>query len=149
MTKKIGAVFVLISMVLAPAFSKETTWLTNFEKAKKLARKSGKPILMNFSGSDWCGYCIRLEKEVFSKWQFKNFAKDNLILLTLDFPRSKKQKANVKAQNKRLVKKYRIKGFPTVLLVDAKGNVILRTGYKTGGTNKYIEHLKAAISKAG
>lgn len=117
-------------------------WLTDFEASKKLAAENNLPILVNFSGSDWCGWCIKLEKEVFSKDAFKEYAKDNVVLFLADFPNSKPQSDEVKAQNDALAKKHGVRGFPTVLLLDAEGNVLEKTGYKAGGPEKYVDHIK-------
>ena len=120
-------------------------WLTDFEAAKKLAAEKNLPILVDFSGSDWCGWCIKLDNEVFSQDAFKAYAKDNLVLFLADFPNSKPQPAEVKEQNEALAEKYGIRGFPTVLLLDAEGNVLNRTGYQRGGAEKYVEHIKELL----
>jgi thioredoxin-related protein len=121
-------------------------WLTDFEAAKKQATEKNLPILVDFSGSDWCGWCIKLDKEVFSKDEFKAYAKDNLVLFLADFPRTKQLQAEVKAQNEKLAKQYGVRGFPTVLLLDSKGETIVgRTGYEAGGPENYIEHLKGLL----
>ncbi len=122
-------------------------WMTNFAAAKKLAKKENKPILVDFSGSDWCGWCIKLDKEVFSTKAFKEYAKKNLVLLMLDFPRGKKQAASLKKQNMQLARKYKVQGFPTVLLLNASGKVLATTGYQAGGPEKYIAHLKQLLKK--
>lgn len=120
-------------------------WLTNFEEAKKVAAENNLPILADFSGSDWCGWCIKLDKEVFSKEEFKKYAKDNLVLFMADFPRAKKQPADIKKQNEALAKKYGVRGFPTVLVLDSTGKQVAKTGYQAGGPGKYIEHIKGLI----
>ena len=120
-------------------------WMTDMDKAMKLSEKTGKPILADFSGSDWCGWCIRLDKEVFSRKAFKDFAKENLILVLVDFPRAGKMTQKQKMANMALAKKYKVEGFPTVLLLDSKGKVIFQTGYQKGGAKKYIEHLKSKM----
>ena len=117
-------------------------WLTDFEAAKKLAAQKNLPILADFSGSDWCGWCIKLDKEVFSKDEFKAYAEDNVVLFLADFPSRKPQPAEVKKQNKALRDLYGIRGYPTVLLLNAEGEVLERTGYQAGGAEKYIEHIK-------
>ena len=122
-------------------------WTTDFEAAKKAAAENGKPILADFSGSDWCGWCIKLDKEVFSKSEFKDFAKDNVVLFLADFPARKEQAEDEAKQNKALAEKYGVRGFPTVLLLDAEGNVKATTGYQRGGADKYVEHLKELIQK--
>ena len=121
-------------------------WLSDFEAAKKTAAEKKLPILADFSGSDWCGWCIKLDSEVFSKKEFKEFARDNLVLFVADFPRKVKQDDKIKKQNNELLSKYSVEGFPTVLLMDAGGNVIARTGYQKGGAAAYVEHLKKLIS---
>ncbi|MBC8205906.1 MAG: thioredoxin family protein [Kiritimatiellales bacterium] len=117
-------------------------WLTDFEAAKQLATEKGLPILADFSGSDWCGWCIRLDKEVFSQDEFKAYAEGSVVLFLADFPQTKPQSEEVKMQNEALAEKYGIRGFPTVLLLDAEGNVLERTGYQPGGAEKYVEHIK-------
>lgn len=121
-------------------------WLTDFEKAKELAAEKDVPILADFSGSDWCGWCIKLDNEVFSKKQFKEFAEKNLVLFLADFPSQKPQSEEVKKQNRTLQKKYGIRGFPTVLVLDENGNEKERTGYRRGGAESYVKHLKELIS---
>jgi len=121
-------------------------WLSDFEAAKKTAAEKKLPILADFSGSDWCGWCIKLDSEVFSKKEFKEFARDNLVLFLADFPRAKNQDEKIKKQNAELMKKHEVQGFPTVLLMDAEGKVFARTGYERGGAAAYVEHLKKLIS---
>lgn len=125
----------------------EVEWLTDYEAAKALAAESGKPILMDFTGSDWCGWCIRLKKEVFSQPAFLQYASENLVLLMLDFPSQKPQSDDLKAQNQALAEQFDIKGYPTIILADAEGNEIARTGYQRGGAEKYVEHLKELLNE--
>lgn len=122
-------------------------WLTDFEAAKKNAAEKKLPILVDFSGSDWCGWCIKLEKEVFSRKEFKRYAKDSLVLFLADFPSRKKQSETVKKQNRALAEKYGVRGYPTVLLLDADGKVLARTGYRKGGAKGYVKHLKKLLGK--
>lgn len=137
---------ILVTVLAISSFA-ASDWNTNLPDALKKAEKEKKYVLVDFSGSDWCGWCIKLDKEVFSKKEFKKYAKDNLILVLIDFPRNKKMSMKEKAANNALAQKYKVQGFPTVLLMDSKGKVILTTGYKPGGPEKYIEHLKEAIEK--
>ncbi len=120
-------------------------WLTDFEAAKKLAAEKGLPILADFSGSDWCGWCVRLDKEVFSQPEFKAYANDNLVLFLADFPNRTPQSDELKAQNEMLYRQYGIRGFPTVLLLNADGSVINKTGYQAGGAAAYVEHIKELL----
>ncbi len=123
-------------------------WLVNFEEAKALAKKTGKPILADFTGSDWCGYCIKLKGEVFDTAEFKKFASENVILLELDFPRKKAQSEEEKKQNRALAEKYGIRGYPTILLLDADGKQIGKSGYKKGGPKPWIEDLVSQYKSA-
>jgi len=142
---------ILLGLLLAGLFGFSATageeWLTDFNKATKEAAEKKLPILADFSGSDWCGWCIKLDKEVFSQMEFKAFAKDHVVLFLADFPRGTEQSAEVKAQNERLSRTYGVKGFPTVLLLDAGGKVIARTGYRKGGAGAYVEHLKDLLKQ--
>lgn len=145
---KLLTALTLFCLLSIPVFAADNGWQTNLEAAKKIAEKDNKVILMDFSGSDWCGWCIKLDKEVFSQAAFKDYAKDNLILVMVDFPKKKQLDAATKAANKALMEKYGVKGFPTVVLVDSKGTVIAQTGYRSGGAAAYVEHIKELLAKA-
>ncbi len=128
------------------AFAGDAVWHQDYEAAKKLAKAEGKPIFINFTGSDWCGWCIRLEKEVFSKAEFHDYAEDNLVLVEIDFPEKKKQSDAVKAQNKALDKKFKIEGYPTLFLLDSDGKKLSGDiGYREGGPVAYVDHLKGLL----
>jgi len=127
--------------------SEKAKWLTSFSEAKTQASKRKVPILADFSGSDWCGWCIKLDKEVFSKSAFTDYASKNLVLLMVDFPRKKHQDAALKQQNEKLSTQFGIEGFPTVLLLDSDGNVLARTGYRPGGAEVYVKHLQDLVQK--
>ncbi|PID28513.1 MAG: hypothetical protein CR982_04310 [Candidatus Cloacimonadota bacterium] len=120
-------------------------WLINYDKAIELSKKEKKHIFVDFTGSDWCGWCIKLKEEVFSKKSFADYLEKNFIPLELDFPNKKKQSEEIKKQNGELAKKYEIKGFPTILILDEEGKVIAKTGYQQGGPEKYIEHIKELL----
>lgn len=120
-------------------------WTTNLPAALKEAKASGRKVLVDFSGSDWCGWCIKLEQEVFSKSEFKDFAKNNLVLVLIDFPRNKNQSSELKTANNKLAQQYGVSGFPTVLLLDADGKILLKTGYRPGGASSYISYLKSNL----
>jgi protein disulfide-isomerase len=143
----------LITVASLVAFSSasmaaESGWLTNYEAAKKQAKEENKPILINFTGTDWCGWCIKIEKEIFSKDEFKAYAKENLILMEVDFPEKKKQSDEVKAQNKVLDKEFKIEGYPTIFLIDAEGKKLSEDiGYREGGAQAYVDHLKELLKK--
>lgn len=128
------------------AASDNGLWQTDYAAALKQAAAENKYVLVDFSGSDWCGWCMRLDREVFSQPGFQAYAKENLILVVLDFPRSKPQTDALKEQNNQLAEKYGIQGFPTVLILDPQGKVIERTGYQPGGAAAYVEMIKSVIA---
>ncbi|BCX48269.1 hypothetical protein HAHE_21770 [Haloferula helveola] len=137
---------VLVALSTTAAFA--SGWGTDWEAAKAQAKKENKPILINFTGTDWCGWCIKLEKEVFSKESFKEYAKDNLVLMEVDFPRKKEQSDELKAQNKKLDKEFKVEGYPTIYLVDAEGKKLSGDiGYREGGPDAYVAHLKSLLKK--
>ena len=122
-------------------------WTEDFDEALKQAKESGKYVLVDFSGSDWCGWCVKLDKEVFSRKEFKDFAKDNLVCVILDFPRQKPQSNKRRETNNILMEKYKVQGFPTVLLFNPQGDVAAQTGYQAGGPEEYAKHLQALIDE--
>ncbi|MFU8779875.1 MAG: thioredoxin family protein [Kiritimatiellia bacterium] len=126
----------------------KSLWLTDFEAAKSAAAERGVPILVDFTGSDWCGWCIRLKAEVFSQAAFSAYARENLVLLELDFPMRTQLPEALREQNEGLRERFRIRGFPTILLLDAKGEELARTGYRRGGPEAYVEHLKELLAPA-
>ncbi len=120
-------------------------WEENLETALQKAKAENKAVLVNFTGSDWCQWCIKLSDEVFSKSEFADYAEDNLILVRLDFPRSIEQSAETKMYNNQLAQRYGVQGFPTILLFNSQGKMVLQTGYQPGGPVSYIEHLKSYL----
>ena len=121
------------------------TWETSYPTAIRRALETGKPILINFTGSDWCIWCTRLRKQVFNRGQFKKWAADSVILLELDFPRQKFQSKELRSQNRALKKKYGVRGFPTVLILTHQGKVLGRSGYRKGGPKPWIANAGQII----
>jgi protein disulfide-isomerase len=120
----------------------ELSWQTDFTQASQEAAQQHKYILLDFTGSDWCPWCIKMDKEVFSQSQFSDYALKNLILVKLDFPRKTAQSSTEKSQNEELAKKYAIEGFPTYILLDPSGKEIRRqVGYLQGGATSFIDWL--------
>jgi thiol-disulfide isomerase/thioredoxin len=143
-TKHTLAAFVALMIAALPALA-APKWYTDLDEAKAVAVKENKPLLVDFTGSDWCGYCIKLHAEVFDKPEFEAFAK-NYVLVELDFPNKKPQPAEEKAKNKATQAKFAVSGFPTVLLIDAKSGEAYgrQSGYGPGtGPKAYIEKLSA------
>ena len=145
---KFKTVLITLSLFLNLAFAYAgNDWKADFEAALAEAESQNKHVLVNFTGSDWCGWCIKLDKEVFSQDAFKQFAANELVLVEVDFPRKSKQSEVIKAQNEALAEKYGIRGFPTILLLSSEGKLIGKTGYQAGGPEAYIAHLKEFIGK--
>ena len=126
----------------------EVTWLTDLPAAQKKAKDEKKLVLMDFTGSDWCGWCIKLNKEVFSTKEFADYAKDNLVLVELDFPNKKKQSAELKKANQALKQKYGADGFPTIVVLNSEGKQVWKqVGYMPGGPTAWIAKLDEAKKK--
>jgi thioredoxin-related protein len=120
-------------------------WTTDYEKALAQAKAEKKLVLLDFTGSDWCGWCIKLDKEVFAKPDFKAFASENLVPVTLDFPRGKKLPKHTADQNAKLKAEHKVSGFPTIVLLDADGKTISRWG---GYSPTLLAELKEKVAAA-
>lgn len=139
-------VSMMLSLAATFAFAGGAGWESDFAKAAERAKKENKPMLLDFTGSDWCGWCIKLDKEVFSKKAFKDYAESSLVLVEVDFPQGKKQSAKEKKQNEELQQKYGVSGYPTIILLSSDGQKVLgKTGYRSGGPDAYVKHLKEII----
>ena len=125
----------------------EGEWFTRVDEGLEAAQEKEKPVFLLFTGSDWCVWCKKLSNEVLNKEAFSNWAKDNMILVKLDFLRKTKQPADIKKYQRKIAKKYGIRGFPTVLLLDKNGEVIAKTGYQKGGAENYITHIKNKLKQ--
>ena len=95
-------------------FSQKENWMTGFPDAFELSIKENKPIMANFTGSDWCGWCMKLDRAVFLTEEFKKWAENNVILLELDFPRRKKLDKELEESNNQLQSIFRVRGFPSI-----------------------------------
>ena len=138
----------LTSILISSILFLTTPWQTDFEKAKSEAKTENKFILLNFSGSDWCGPCIRLHKEIFDSEVFTKYADENLVLVNADFPRLKKNMLSKEQQkqNDALADKYNTDGaFPLTLLLDADGKVIKKwDGLPSETAEEFTNDIKAA-----
>ncbi len=120
-------------------------YTTSYDDAMKEAKRTGKPVLAYFTGSDWCGWCKKLDQEVLDTRAFNEWASEYVVMLVLDYPKYHQQDPDVKAQNSRLMGKYAIKGYPTVLALSVKGEVMASQGYQEGGAAKWIGDLRRKV----
>lgn len=139
---------ILITMLAATLYwqvnAAESTWLTDLPKAEAQAKAENKIILMDFTGSDWCGWCIKFKKEVLDTKEFQEYAAKNVVLVELDYPNKKEQSADLKKANADLKKKYKVNGFPTLVVLDKDGKEIGRqVGYSKGGPEAFIAKLES------
>ncbi len=118
-------------------------WLTDLPQAQAKAKAENKMVLLDFTGSDWCPWCIRLKNEVFSQPEFTAYANKNLVLVEVDFPRQKPQSREQKQVNQQLAGQYHVEGYPTVIVLDSRGQKIGESGYAAGGPKPYIAMLEA------
>ena len=147
---------ILLLFLSINVFSQEgdLEWHTDLNKAIEISIESEKPIFMFFTGSDWCGWCIRLQKEVFFKPDFVKWAKENLVLVELDFPRRKKLEESLKQQNENLRQIFAVRGYPTGWFVvpeikENKKNLkrLGSQGYVAGGPKNWIDGANKILSK--
>jgi thioredoxin-related protein len=152
------AILSIIFLTSLTSFAQKTAkedivWHTDLNKAIELANKQNKPMMLFFTGSDWCGWCVKLQKEVFTQVEFKKWAQDNVILVEVDFPRANIQTEEVKAQNRSLQQQFAVRGYPTCWFVNADklkdGKVnftqLGTKGYEAGGPVNWINSASAII----
>ena len=130
------------ALFIGTTHAENPAWLTDYEKALTQAKAENKAVLLDFTGSDWCGFCIKMAKETLSKKEFGEYAAKNLVLVEVDFPNAKAQTDEVKKQNAELQKKFAVEGFPTFVLLSKSGKEIGRQrGYLEGGPAAFIAKL--------
>ncbi len=146
--------FALAAVVLALGLGRlaaadgKDAWLTDYPKALALAKEQKKAVLMDFTGSDWCPPCMQLKKTVLSNAEFAKFAADKLVLVEVDFPENKKQSDALKKANAELEKKFKVDGYPTIIVVDAAGKELFRdSGYDGASAKEYVAKLSKALGK--
>ncbi|MDI9310401.1 MAG: thioredoxin family protein [Limnohabitans sp.] len=129
-------------------------WHTDVKKAMEIAKKEDKPMFLFFTGSDWCGWCMRLQSEVFKTTEFESWAKEKVVLVELDFPRRSSQTEEIKTQNMQLQQVLGVQGYPTVWFVKSEqkdGAISLQrlgsTGYVAGGPKVWIEGANQILTK--
>jgi thioredoxin-related protein len=136
-----------IALAIVSSAQGARDWLTDYKQAQEQAKTTNKLLLVNFTGSDWCGFCIILDRDVFSKPEFKDYASKNLVLLEIDFPRPggarwNAQPAALKKQNEQLAAQYQIFGFPTIVVLNGEGKIVGALGYMEGGPAPFIAELE-------
>jgi protein disulfide-isomerase len=136
--KKI-AIGLLACVALLQARAEDLNWMTDLPKAQAQAKKEDKLVLLDFTGSDWCIWCKRLNQNVFSKQEFADYAKKHLVLVEVDFPRAKEQSAEQKKANQALSEKYKIQGYPTIIVLNKEGKQV--------GQLNYMDNPKAFIDE--
>ncbi len=147
-----------IVVLLVVGFSTQAqeglTWQTDIKKAIEISNKEQKPMFLFFTGSDWCGWCIRLQNEVFRTPEFTAWAKEKVVLVELDFPRKTPQSEDIKMQNAQMQQLFQVQGYPTVWLVkpttkDGKTNFdqLGKTGYVAGGPATWIAGANTMLEK--
>ena len=133
----------LAATVLWQTNAAEATWLTDLPKAQAQAKAENKIVLLDFTGSDWCGWCIKFKKDVLDTPAFQAYAAKNVVLVELDFPRKKAQPDNLKKANAELSKRFKADGFPTLVVLNKDGKEIGRQeGYAEGGPAAFIAKLE-------
>lgn len=156
--------FLFVAVLLVGCVSKKPVTTTNVESispptpvpaptssyqaALQQAIQEKKLVLLDFTGSDWCGWCQRLKKETFDQEAFKEYAAKNLVFVEVDFPQTKELPAALQAQNQELASKYHVTGFPNLVLLDAQGNLLAqKSGYLAGGPEALIAWIKKNAGK--
>lgn len=135
---------ILLSLTLMAAFCVQACaleWLTDLPTALVRAKKENKAVLLDFTGSDWCGWCMKLKSEVFDQFDFAVYANANLIMVEVDFPRRKTLSLQQINANENLASKYGIEGYPTIIVLNSEGQQIGKTGYVQGGTGAFVARL--------
>jgi thioredoxin-related protein len=149
MKKLLTALFACLAAFQLVAADAKLEWKKDLLKAKEQAKQENKLILLDFTGSDWCGWCIKLHHDTFSKQEWADYAKKNLVLVEVDFPHTKEQPESLKNANAALQSKYSVNGFPTIIVLKPDGTVVWKKeGYLSGGPKAMIDEIENAKKKA-
>lgn len=122
----------------------DITWMTDLPKALDKAKAEKKMVLLNFTGSDWCGWCKKLEADVFSTPEFQKYAEKNLVMVFVDFPNKKALSAEQKKANDALKAKHGVRGFPTIILLNSKGDKVFEKAGYMPGVDKWLAEFEKA-----
>jgi len=144
-------VFLLLTVLsISCQMNTETTpesdklWQTDVQKAIEMSKESGKPIFAFFTGKEWCSWCKKLDRQILSQQPFIEYAKQNLILLELDFPRGRR---DLPKDQLILARKFKIQGYPTVIVMDSETNLLGQTGFEYMTPEQYVSHIQSFINK--
>ena len=135
------------ALALFSATAAEVTWLTDATKAQTQAKAEKKLVMLDFTGSDWCGWCIKLHKEVFSQPEFIEYAAKNIVAVEVDFPNKKKLSEEQQKANEALSKKYSVRGYPTLIILDGDGKKVAEMGYVKGGPKAFIAEFESQTKR--
>ena len=135
------------ALVILQVGAAELNWLTDLPQAQAKAKSDNRLLMIDFTGSDWCPWCIKLNKEVFSTPEFVAYANKNLVSVEIDFPRNKQQAPDLKKANQQLQKQYNIEGYPTVIVLNSQGQKVGQLGYQPGGPKPFIAELEKLKGK--
>jgi thioredoxin-related protein len=151
--KKILMIFLLVAGSFAVE-AQELVWNNNLDKAMEISKKTKKPLMLFFTGSDWCGWCMRLQNEVFKKPEFATWAKDNVVLVEVDFPRRTPLTPELQTQNNQLQEFFGIQGFPTIWFVTASKkdekvtfDKLGSIGYVAGGPTAWLDGANGILKR--
>jgi protein disulfide-isomerase len=118
------------------------SWSADLPRAQAKAKVEGKSVLIHFTGSDWCGWCMKLRKDVFAKLEFEQYARSNLVLVAIDFPKRKLLPPMAQAINQRVAEQYQVQGFPTLILVGSNGDRLGTVNYGHGGARTFLAEVE-------
>jgi thioredoxin-related protein len=142
--------FLLLGIVICAgqtARSQSLEWMTDAEAAQAKAKAENKLVLLDFTGSDWCKWCIKLKREVFDQPEFAQYAQSKLVTVVVDFPENHTLPQLQQHANRALKHTYNVGSYPTIILLDGDGKVVGRTGYVSGGPAAFIEKLEQGTTK--
>jgi len=136
---------VLVLLPLPSGLRAAPAWLTDLPKAQAQARADGRFVLVNFTGSDWCGWCIKLRKDVFLKPEFEGYAKTNLVLVEIDFPKRKPQPPELQTANRKLAEQFQVQAYPTLIVLNGQGARLGQVSYGNGGPKSFMTEIEKII----
>ncbi|MEY2544124.1 MAG: hypothetical protein QOE81_1585 [Verrucomicrobiota bacterium] len=133
---------VVLALFSASCARADEAWTSDYKKAQQEAKASHKLLLIDFTGSDWCGFCFQFDRAILSQPQFKDYATKNLVLMEVDFPVRKAQTVETRKQNLELKQRYQVEGFPTLIVLNGEGKTVWRyDGLYQGGLTAFLAEL--------